>query len=545
MATALRIGNHGEVFTRRWVVEVILDLVGYTANRDLAGAVLVEPACGTGAFLGPVLERLLASATRHGISHAGLGDCIQGFDLQLENVEESRVLVSSMLQTDGCESEMAAKLARQWVRQVDFLLEDSQLGADFVVGNPPYVRIEDLDPDVAATYRSRWSTMTGRADIYVPFIERSLLSLNEGGTLGFICADRWFRNSYGSPLRQLVSAQFAVEHVWPVHDVDAFTTEVSAYPAITVISRTEQGPVTVLDTNEGFGPEGAADATLWATSTETTTTGQGFVGHRLPHWFSGDGFWPAGSPARLALVEHLTDKFGPLVDATTRTKVGIGIATGADKIYCISDPDLVDVGRALPLATGADLNSGTFKWGGEYLANVWLADGSLIDLSAYPKLEALLETAGDQLRNRHTARKNPSNWHRTIDKVNPELLERPLLMMRDLGVSANPVLVPAGYYPHHNVYWVSSDVWDLEVLGGILLSRVAQAFVEAYCVRMRGGTLRFQAQYLRQIRVPDPARLDTALADELRNAFRERDAERATVAACAAFQIDPEEYELT
>jgi hypothetical protein len=41
---------HGEVFTRRWVVDLILDLAGYDADRDLASLVAIEPACGAGAF---------------------------------------------------------------------------------------------------------------------------------------------------------------------------------------------------------------------------------------------------------------------------------------------------------------------------------------------------------------------------------------------------------------------------------------------------------------------------------------------------------------
>jgi hypothetical protein len=58
--------NYGEVFTRRWVVDVLLELTGYTADRDLAALRLVEPSCGSGAFLGPAVERLIASAVTHG-----------------------------------------------------------------------------------------------------------------------------------------------------------------------------------------------------------------------------------------------------------------------------------------------------------------------------------------------------------------------------------------------------------------------------------------------------------------------------------------------
>ena len=60
--------DHGEVFTRRWVVELILDLAGYTVDRDLAVMTAVEPSCGAGAFLGPMVERLVQSCESHGRS---------------------------------------------------------------------------------------------------------------------------------------------------------------------------------------------------------------------------------------------------------------------------------------------------------------------------------------------------------------------------------------------------------------------------------------------------------------------------------------------
>src|SRR5690349_3943181 len=51
----------GAVYTKPWVVELILDLAGYTADTNLVDAVAVEPAAGYGAFLVPMIRRLLAS----------------------------------------------------------------------------------------------------------------------------------------------------------------------------------------------------------------------------------------------------------------------------------------------------------------------------------------------------------------------------------------------------------------------------------------------------------------------------------------------------
>ncbi len=78
------------------------------------------------------------------------------------------------------------------------------------------------------------------------------------------------------------------------------------------------------------------------------------------------------------------------------------------------------------------------------------------------------------------------------------------------------------YYPHHNLYFIISDVWEMEVLGGLLSSRVALFFVWSYAVKMRGGYLRFQAQYLRRIRVPRPESLSLKLQNEIKCAFRAR-----------------------
>jgi hypothetical protein len=106
-----------------------------------------------------------------------------------------------------------------------------------------------------------------------------------------------------------------------------------------------------------------------------------------------------------------------------------------------------------------------------------------------------------------------------------------------MKATIQPVLDPGFGYPHHNLYWITSAGWDLEVLGGILLSRVAQMFVEAYGVKMRGGTLRFQAQYLRLIRVPAPGSVPPALAARLKRAFQTRDVSEATAAALETYGL--------
>ena len=76
------------------------------------------------------------------------------------------------------------------------------------------------------------------------------------------------------------------------------------------------------------------------------------------------------------------------------------------------------------------------------------------------------------------------------------------------------------------------------MLGGLLSSRVALFFVWSYAVKMRGGYLRFQAQYLRRIRVPDPDSLDSDTAAAIKAAFRRRDFAELDSLALIAYEID-------
>ena len=68
--------------------------------------------------------------------------------------------------------------------------------------------------------------MFDRADIYIPFIERSLNLLEPAGALGFICADRWMKNRYGGPLRKLVADKFHLKTYIDMVDTPAFHADV-------------------------------------------------------------------------------------------------------------------------------------------------------------------------------------------------------------------------------------------------------------------------------------------------------------------------------
>jgi hypothetical protein len=161
----------------------------------------------------------------------------------------------------------------------------------------------------------------------------------------------------------------------------------------------------------------------------------------------------------------------------------------------------------------------------------------LVDLGKYPHLQRYLLQHERRLRERHVAQRRPSQWWRTIDRIDPTLARRPKLLIPDLKDRVHPVLDQGTYYPLHSLYYLVSETWDLRALGGLLLSNVANAFVESYSVRMANGYLRASAQYLRRIRLPDPATIKPRLRERLVRAFEQRDIQLANRAACEAYGI--------
>lgn len=535
--------EYGEVFTRRWVVELILDLCGYTPDLDLTEKRVVEPAVGSGAFLGSILERLLAAREKHcpDVSWEDLAPAVHAMDLQQDHVLASRDLVVARLKGAGCPEDVAKSLAIAWVRTADFLLDPDALGeeADYVVGNPPYIRIEDLSAERLVAYRRACRTMGGRSDVYIGFYERGLDLLKPGGRLGFICADRWMRNQYGRRLREkIVTDGFAVDTCLVMHDVEAFENDVSAYPAITILRQGPQGSVALGDATSRFDEKAAIDFASWTFSDAKTPMRNEVVrGAHLPHWHHTSDSWPDCSPETMAWLEAIQEKYPLLEDREVGTRVGIGVATGADAVYVTRDPEAVEPERMLPLAMSADIKSGSYEWTGHYLVNPWEEDG-LIDLDEWPRLASYLNQNGAAILRRSISKRVPNRWHRTIDRVTLSLTDRPKLLLEDMKRQPHPVLEPGGHYPHHNLSYLVSEVWDLEALGGLLLSEVIERQIAAYCVKMRGKTLRFQVQYLRRVRAPRPSDLPAEVLSELADAFRRRDRAAATVAALRAFELD-------
>src|SRR5215813_9753696 len=83
----------GVVYTKPWIVELILDLAGYRADSDLVSSLAIEPAAGEGAFLVPMALRLLESCRRIGRNPLDCERSLLAYELEEESAKAARSAV--------------------------------------------------------------------------------------------------------------------------------------------------------------------------------------------------------------------------------------------------------------------------------------------------------------------------------------------------------------------------------------------------------------------------------------------------------------------
>ena len=540
-------GDHdevGAVFTLPHVVDLILDMSGYSTHggRRLATLRVLEPSCGRGAFAKRIAARLIQSESEHSEvidwNSPELANALRAVDINAESLTIARSAVEAVLRGAGCPPKSARRLVSTWFNRADFLSHPWGSQFDLVVGNPPYVRIEQIPRRMLERFRREFMTVSNRADLYVPFFERGLQLLSDDGVLAYICSNRFTKNMYGAQLRRLISDHFRVRYYLNLEHAQPFEEEVSAYPAIFVIDRNRGAP-TRAATLDDAGP----DALCLLQRELTTPSSLSNVLSQFEQWYPNGSPWVSADSSELGELLQL-GALPTLEQSAPGTRLGIGVATGADRVFILSGkcPDIED-SRQLPIALRKDITNQGINWSGHYLVNPFedLDKCRLVDLREYPGLQRYLALHAERLLTRHVAKGHPDRWYRTIDRIWPRLQHDAKLLIPDIQ---RPDMATIGldehgqYYPHHNVYWITSASWNLQALKALLRSTFIVKQVRAYSVQMRGGSLRYQAQTLRKLRVPALASLSSDLVDRLASVASSEDQSEIDSIAQSAFRPD-------
>lgn len=481
-------GNaHGDVFTSPEIVRYMLDIAGYTASRDLSQTTILEPSCGEGAFLLEIAKRMKMSASRYHFDfNQAFSQCVYAFDIDAAKIKKCK----KDLFTLGIKSSLNN------VRVADFLDSDVPK-VNLVIGNPPYVRYENIPEDKRNLFKSIFATFHYRADLYIPFFEKTLNALKPNGRHCLICANRWQKNEYGKKLRRLIAQNFRLESIVDLERANAFQEKVLAYPAITLISNC------------------CGNSTLSFAEVESVEDLKKLKLVVRPNPRNEDWscvFNNAVADESLYTIEELG------------FKIGIGVATGADHIFISKDlPKLVEKELLLPALNAKNLTGNRLQWNGEYLLNPYTSSGELIKLSDYPRVEKYLNAFKDKLSSRHIAKKNRAKWYKTIDRIYPQLKFESKILLPDISGNRFIFLDEGNYYPLHNLYYITGNtVREQKILSAFLMSDVVRSQIKSITNNMNGGFPRWQSQHLRKLKIPNIKEMDFDIVNRLLQGYDQR-----------------------
>jgi len=213
-------------------------------------------------------------------------------------------------------------------------LLDEHKGFDCIIGNPPYIRVQELkkwEPEECEFYKTRYkSAAKGSYDIYVVFIERALELLAPDGLLSFICPHKFWQAIYGRSIRELIAKGKHIHSIIDFTDQQVFRGS-TIYTAIHVFSK--------VGLNDKLAFVRFTELSDGESQCRALDYAQEVYGAKIfeaMHPKNGEP-WFFHHPKHSHLLSILEDGSIPLCPDVT-SDIFQGIVTGADDIFLSSSP---------------------------------------------------------------------------------------------------------------------------------------------------------------------------------------------------------------
>ncbi|MCX7905992.1 MAG: Eco57I restriction-modification methylase domain-containing protein [Bacteroidetes bacterium] len=438
-----------------------------------------------------------------------------------------RAEISELLRADGFPRETTEKLAN-WNpydqnATADFFDPEWMFGIrngfDIVIGNPPYIRQEEIKALKPVLQAQGYTCYTGTADLYVYFYERALQLLRDGGVLAFISSNKYFRAAYGEKLRAMLASQ-TIHRIIDFGDAPVFTA--ISYPSIIVLTKTPAVNNTVRALNWKPGPPIEQLPEIFRA--------QSF--HIAQRDLRPDG-WRLESPAALRLLEKLRAAGTPLGEYV-KGRFYRGILTGLDEAFVVDratrdrliaeHPSSAEILK--PFLRGRDIKRWRCEFGEQYLITIessenkqhpWSGknerEAERIFAKTYPAIHAWFDTMRQALIDRYD--QGQYFWELRFCDYWREF-EQSKIIYPDICEHQSFAWDTARFYVGNTAYFISTNQrW----LVALLNSQCVEWFYGYICNRVRGSYMRAFSDYMRQIPIPPATssqqREITALADKI------------------------------
>ncbi|MCD8041327.1 MAG: SAM-dependent methyltransferase [Clostridia bacterium] len=222
----------GQVYTPNFIVQNILDMSGYYGKNILQKHV-IDNSCGDGAFLTEIVTRYCNIAFEQRIDadiiKTELETYIHGIEINQNECKKCICRLNDIALNFGINNIC-------WdIICADALTVTKYNGKiDYVLGNPPYVRVHNLG-DNFNKIKSFSFSQGGMTDLYIVFFEIGLKMLNKTGVLGYITPSSYFNSLAGSYMRKQLIVNNLIEKIIDLQHFQAFNA--TTYTAITILKK--------------------------------------------------------------------------------------------------------------------------------------------------------------------------------------------------------------------------------------------------------------------------------------------------------------------
>lgn len=318
----------GQVFTPAWMVEKILDEIGFTTeNPSITTARILEPSVGEGVFLQEAVRRIIGASRAAGADDKEIAEHLAhnvvGVDIDSSVIELCSTNLNAVL------DEMSFAEPVEWnVFTSDALTYSPEERFDYVVGNPPYIRVHNMPPKLRESVK-RFKSSTGTTDLYIIFYELGLSWLNDTGKLGYIAPNSWLKNTSQKGFRKLLINN---RHLSKIVDYGSFPVfeDADTYTAVAILNKVPQGSF-AYSANDSRDTEGVVSVVSYDQT-------EGYKGEPLV--FNSEGLVSAAQGIKIQDI----------------CKVQNGICTLGDKFF-LNPPD-AEEGIVRPVVRGSRYKGG-------------------------------------------------------------------------------------------------------------------------------------------------------------------------------------------
>ena len=224
----------GQIYTPKWIIQEILDEVDFRGEKIL-NQKIIDPACGDGAFLIEIVDIVIGEAKNRKLGLEDIRNILEnniyGIEIDRDEYRKCKTNLNNIVRT---------KLG---IDKIDWkIFNDDTLTKyreflnffDYVVGNPPYIRIHNIDREIRDLIKNEFEFSKGVLDIYLSFFELGLQILNRQGKLGYITPNSFLRNSSAKRFRRFLKDRKIVRTLIDFKSNKIFRN-ISTYTAITIL----------------------------------------------------------------------------------------------------------------------------------------------------------------------------------------------------------------------------------------------------------------------------------------------------------------------